>query len=204
VAALATGVAPAGGQTQVIAGTAQGAYRSDDRGATWTLVNGLPATDFNAVQFNPANSDQVYVASDGDAGSGGVFRSLDRGATWSPLGAGLPDHPRVTALALQPLSPVQVMASNWNPTSATAGVYRITDPGATVTGATATPSATANVRASPSPRPSIVNEPVGRRPSSGQDWEKLGIAVLVLVLVAAVVSLRRWRIRREDQRTYLR
>jgi hypothetical protein len=204
VAAIATGLAPAGGQPPVLAGTAQGAYRSDDRGATWILVNGLPATDFNAVQFNPANSDQIYVASDGDAGSGGVFRSLDRGATWSPLGSGLPDHPRVTAVALQPLSPVQVMAANWNPTSATAGVYRITDPGAAVTGATAAPSASATVRASPTPRPSIVNEPVGRRPASGGDWEKLGIALVALVLVAAVVSLRRWRIRRQDQRTYLR
>ena len=204
VAAIATGLAPAGGQAPVLAGTAQGAYRSDDRGATWILVNGLPATDFNAVQFNPANSDQIYVASDGDAGSGGVFRSLDRGATWSPLGAGLPDHPRVTALALQPLSPVQVMAANWNPTSATAGVYRITDPGAAVTGATAAPSASATVRASPTPRPSTVSEPGGRRSTAGQDWEKLGIAVIVLLLIAGVVSLRRWRIRREDQRTYLR
>ncbi len=203
VAALASGAAPSGGQPPILAGTAQGAYRSDDRGTTWTVVSGLPASDFNAVEFNPANSDQIYVGSDGDAGSGGVFRSLDRGATWSPLGSGLPDHPRVTALALQPLSPVQVVAANWNPTTGAAGVYRITDPGAAVTGATPTPSASATVRASPTPRPSTVSEPVGRPSTSGQDWQKLGIAVLALLLIAGVVSLRRWRLRREDQRTYL-
>ena len=203
-AALTTGATPSGGQPPILAGTAQGAYRSDDRGGTWTVVNGLPATDFNVVQFNPANSDQIYVGSDGDGGSGGVFRSLDRGATWSPLGLGLPDRTRVTALALQPLSPVQVVAASWNPTTGAAGVYRITDAGAAVTGATATPSATATARASPTPRPSSVGESGSRASTSGQDWQKLGIAVLALGLIAGVVFLRRWRLRREDQRTYLR
>ncbi len=205
VAAVATGSPPSGGQPPILAGTAQGVYRSDDRGVNWAVVNGLPATDFNVLQFNSANSDQIYVGSDGDAGSGGVFRSLDRGATWSPLGLGLPDHPRVTALALQPASPVQVVAANWNPTTGAAGVYKITDPGAAVTGASATPSASASGRASASPSPkSTASEPVARPAASGQDWQKLGIAVLALALIGAVVSLRRWRLRREDQRTYIR
>jgi photosystem II stability/assembly factor-like uncharacterized protein len=94
VVSLATGAAPSGGaEPPVLAGTSLGVFRSDDRGATWAQVNGLPATDYNVVLFNQSNPDQIYVASDGDQGLGGVLRSLDRGATWSPLGTGLPPVP---------------------------------------------------------------------------------------------------------------
>src|SRR5207249_104412 len=83
------------------------------RGVTWSPLAGLPVSDFNIAAFNPANPDQIYVGSDGDQGTGGVFRSLDRGASWSTFGAGLPSKPRITALALQPLNPPQVVAAAW-------------------------------------------------------------------------------------------
>src|SRR3989440_1436319 len=144
VSALAVASAASGGtDPPVLAGTSQGLFRSDDRGVTWSALAGLPTTDFNIAFFNPANADQIYAASDGDQGNGGVFRSLDRGASWSTFGAGLPVKPRITGLALQPLSPAQVIAAAWNPTDDSAGAYRIADPAATVAGVTATAASSA-------------------------------------------------------------
>ena len=204
VAALAVGSAPSGGtDPPVIAGTSQGLFRSDDRGATWTLVGGLPTTDFNLVLFNPANPDQIYAGSDGDQANGGVFRSLDRGASWTTFGAGLPAKPRVTALALLPLNPAQVVAATWNPTDGSAGAYRIADPAATVAGVTPTtaPGATATTPAAPRLKVPAVTTRV--QPSRGTlAYQPYAVAVVALLALGAVVILRRWRIRREDRRTY--
>jgi hypothetical protein len=204
VASLAVGSAPSGGtDLPLIAGTSDGLFRSDDRGANWSPLAGLPTTDFNAVLFNPANPDQIYVGSDGDQGNGGVWRSLDRGATWSTFGAGLPSKPRVTAIALQPLNPAQVVASSWNPTDGSAGTYRIADPAAALTGVspTATPvtSATARVTATAG-LPSIPTRVP--RSSSAPAYQTYAVAFTVLLALVAVILLRRWRIRREDRRTY--
>lgn len=204
VAALATGSAPSGGtDPPVIAGTSEGLFRSDDRGATWTAVGGLPTTDFNVVLFNPANPDQIYAASDGDQGNGGVFRSLDRGASWTTFGAGLPAKPRVTALALQPLNPAQVVAATWNPTDGSAGAYRIADPAATVAGVTPTaaPSTSATASAAPRLRVPTVTTRVQRSPGTPA-YQPYAVALVALLALAAVIVLRRWRIRREDRRTY--
>src|SRR5207245_2396318 len=132
VASVSVGGLPASASDRpVVVGTAGGLFRSDDAATTWTQVGGLPETDFNLALFNPANPEQLYVASDGDLGAGGVFRSLDRGSTWSPVGFGLPAHPRVTALALQPAAPLTVFAATWNPTTQQVGLYHIPDPDAT-------------------------------------------------------------------------
>ncbi|TME55834.1 MAG: hypothetical protein E6I60_05255 [Chloroflexi bacterium] len=202
VASLAVGSAPSGGtERPVLAGTSQGLFRSDDRGVTWSPLSGLPTTDFNLALFNPANPDQIYVGSDGDQGNGGVFRSLDRGASWSTLGAGLPIKPRITALALQPLNPVQLVTAAWSPTDGSAGAYRIQDPAATVAGATpgGAPSATSHAPASP--RASAVPAPV-RRPTGGPSYAPYAVALTALLALAAVILLRRWRLRREDDRAY--
>ena len=204
VAALATGSAPSGGSDPpVIAGTSQGLFRSDDRGANWTAVGGLPTTDFNQVLFNPANPDQVYAASDGDQGNGGVFRSLDRGVSWTTLGAGLPGKPRVTALALQPLNPAQVVAATWNPTDGSAGTYRIADTAATVAGVapTAAPASSATTPATPKLRVPAVTGRVQRSPGTPA-YQPFAVGLVALLALAGVIVLRRWRIRREDRRTY--
>jgi len=201
VASIAVGSAPSGGtERPVLAGTSQGLFRSDDRGLTWSPLSGLPTTDFNLALFNPANPDQIYVASDGDQGNGGVFRSLDRGASWSTFGAGLPVKPRITALALQPLNPAQVVAAAWNPTDGSAGGYRIQDPAATVAGVTSTAAPSATGQASATPRAGTA-APV-RRPTGSPAYAPYGVALAALLALAAVVLLRRWRIRREDQHSY--
>jgi len=204
VASLAVASAPSGGtDPPVLAGTSEGLFRSDDRGVTWGPLAGLPTTDFNSVFFNPANADQIYAGSDGDQGNGGVFRSLDRGASWSTFGAGLPVKPRVTALALQPLSPAQVIAATWNPTDDSAGAYRVADPAATVAGVTPTvaPSASGQVPATPRASAAAASGPAGRSTATPA-YATYGVAVAALLALGLVVLVRRWRIRREDQGAY--
>ncbi|HEY9288855.1 MAG TPA: hypothetical protein VIT43_12620, partial [Candidatus Dormibacteraeota bacterium] len=203
VASLAIASGPSGGtDPPVLAGTSEGLFRSDDRGATWAAIGGLPTSDFNVALFNPANPDQIYAASDADQGNGGVFRSLDRGASWSPLGAGLPSKPRVTALTLQPLSPAEVVASTWNPTDGSVGVYRIADTAASIAGASPTATAAATARPSATARASIPAPAPVRRSSGSIAYQPYAAAAAILLALIAVLFLRRWKIRREDRRTY--
>ena len=202
VASLAVAPAASGGtDPPVLAGTSQGLFRSDDRGVTWSPLAGLPTSDFNIAFFNPANPDQIYAGSDGDQGNGGVFRSLDRGASWGTFGAGLPIKPRVTALALQPLNPAQVIAATWNPTDGSAGAYRIADPAATVAGVTATPAASASSHASATPRAASGPAPV-RRSSGTPAYATYAAALAALLALGAVILARRWRVRREGQNSF--
>jgi hypothetical protein len=203
VAAIAVGSAPSGGaDLPVLAGTSQGLFRSDDRGVTWSPLAGLPTTDVNLALFNPANPDQIYVGSDGDQGNGGVFRSLDRGASWSTFGTGLPAKPRITALALQPLNPAQVVAAAWNPTDGSAGAYRIQDPAATVAGVTPTAAPSATSHASATPGASAATPTPVRRATGSPAYATYGVAVAVLLALGAVILVRRWRVRRDDERSY--
>ena len=203
VAALAVASAASGGtDPPVLAGTSQGLFRSDDRGATWSPLAGLPSGDFNIAAFNPANPDQIYVGSDGDQGTGGVFRSLDRGASWSTFGAGLPSKPRITALALQPLNPAQVVAATWNPTDGSAGVYRIADPAASLAGVTPTTAPSASTTASAAPRPSVAGPVPVRRTSGAPAYASYAAAAAVLLALVGVVLTRRWRLRRAGRNSY--
>jgi hypothetical protein len=203
VASLAVASAASGGtDPPVLAGTSQGLFRSDDRGVTWSPLAGLPTTDFNIALFNPANPDQIYAGSDGDQGNGGVFRSLDRGASWSTFGAGLPVKPRITALALQPLNPAQVVAAAWNPTSGSAGAFRIADPDATVAGVTASAAPSASSHASATPRPATAGPAPVRRSSGTPAYATYAVAVAALIALGAVILTRRRRIRRESQNSF--
>jgi hypothetical protein len=203
VASLAVASGPSGGaDPPVLAGTSQGLFRSDDRGGTWSPLVGLPTTDFNIALFNPANPDQIYAGSDGDQGNGGVFRSLDRGASWSTFGSGLPVKPRITALALQPLNPPQVVAAAWNPTNGSAGAYRIADPAATVAGVTASAAPSASSHPSATPRPATAGPAPVRRSSGTPAYATYAVAVAALLALGAVILARRWRTRREDQNSF--
>jgi hypothetical protein len=156
------------------------------------------------VLYNPNSSDQVYAGSDGDQGQGGIFRSLDKGSTWSPLGFGLPTHPRITALGIVSLSPLQVLCAIWNPTAGSAAVFQVSDASATGSNgsrATSTPSASARPTA-----PAASAAPgVGVRPARGQSplARNLGLALALLALVA-VLAVWRWRLRRADARGFRR
>ncbi|HEY0492565.1 MAG TPA: hypothetical protein VGD57_03765 [Candidatus Dormibacteraeota bacterium] len=203
VASIAVAPAASGGsQPAVIAGTSQGLFRSDDRGSTWSTVSGLPAGDINLVLFNPANADQIYVASDTDLGNGGVFRSLDRGASWSALGAGLPARPRITALALQPLSPLQVVAAAWNPTTGQAGAYRIQDAAAAIGGTSASNAPSASARPTAAPQSSSPQSVAPKLRTPLVLSPSFAVIVALIVAIGLFAIVRRWRMRREDRRTY--
>ncbi|HEY8679298.1 MAG TPA: hypothetical protein VIN39_11815 [Candidatus Dormibacteraeota bacterium] len=203
VASIAVAAAPSGGtEPPVIVGTSQGLFRSDDRGTSWSPLNGLPTADFNVAVFNPANPDQIYVGSDGDQGNGGVFRSLDRGSSWSTFGTGLPARPRITALVLRPLNPPEIVAASWNPTSGQAGAYRIADPAAAVVGVAPSVSGSAAARPTPAP-PVTAAVPVVTRPHVNQPASATyAVALAVLMALVLFALVRRWRMRREDRRTY--
>jgi photosystem II stability/assembly factor-like uncharacterized protein len=109
------------------AGTSQnGAFTSDDAGATWIGLNqGLIATVITALVVHPLHASVVYAVLPGT----GVFKSIDAGVTWiatSPLA-------NVTAVAVDGLQPSTVWAgTSVVVRSGTAGgLYRSDDGGAT-------------------------------------------------------------------------
>lgn len=88
------------------------AFRSDDRGATWTrLLAGLPPPidDRRRIAFIEADAnvpDRVWLGhrlQDGTTGPA-LFRSDDRGATWQTVGAGIVDRDVVGLAFLSPTS----------------------------------------------------------------------------------------------------
>ena len=91
------------------AGTDDGkAWRSSDRGASWTDISaGLPGRWVTRVVPDPVDPLAVYVTESGftvDVQSALVFRSGDRGATWSNVSANLPNAP-ANDLIVDPADP---------------------------------------------------------------------------------------------------
>ncbi len=91
-----------------------GIFKSSDRGASWSSVDGgLPiATSVSALAIDPANPAIVYAALRID----GVVKSSNRGSRWRAMNAGLPevepsrDVPWVETLAIDPSNSATVYA----------------------------------------------------------------------------------------------
>jgi hypothetical protein len=82
-----------------------GLYRSEDGGATWTMIDGREMTaalnDLRCpVVFHPVASDTIYAFGT----YRGIRRSADLGRIWTTIVAGAGGGPRVSALALDPSS----------------------------------------------------------------------------------------------------
>jgi hypothetical protein len=99
---LVTALAAGAGRAPLLfaAGAIDGAFRSDDGGATWKEINeGLerdqthPAAVIFAILIDPRQPNLVWAGSEG-----GVYRSLDGGAHWTRTSSGLSCF--VTALAI--------------------------------------------------------------------------------------------------------
>jgi photosystem II stability/assembly factor-like uncharacterized protein len=103
---LALAASPNYGQDQtVLAGTANGIYKSTNGGNSWTLVG--PSCPVYALSFSPdyAKDQTVYAGTCGC----GVFESRNGGEAWTAMNAGL-DNLCVHSLAITPTRPWTLLA----------------------------------------------------------------------------------------------
>ena len=157
----------------VYAGTsADGAFRSDDGGDSWTNVKaGLPdAVRVDTITVDPDDSNVVYATFGSFAR--GVYRTDNGGQQWTARNGGLPDDASKTVweVAIDPEAPANIYAAT------DAGVYYSTNRG----GAWQLPTTPVNdetqsVAVDPSPGSSIVyaGGPGGsifKSSDAGHDW----------------------------------
>ena len=98
------------------------AFRSDDRGATWTNITGsLPWHGVRVIVQAPSHT--VLFLTEG----AGLFRSTDRGATWNPFGnASFADD-----LEIDPNNPSRMFGGDVYSSGRVGGVFLSTDGGVT-------------------------------------------------------------------------
>jgi photosystem II stability/assembly factor-like uncharacterized protein len=88
----------------VYAGSEVGLYRSDDNGASWTLLESpMAGMQIWSVAIDPRDRDVIFAGTKPPA----IFRSSDAGKSWQRLSAGIPEEcpigpPRVTNLVIDP------------------------------------------------------------------------------------------------------
>jgi len=87
------------GGTSLFAGAVR-AWRTDDRGSTWTHLSGGP-DDPNAFSLlavpNGSGGHDLFMGT-----ANGIYRSSNLGASWSPSGNGVPSNLSIYALASGP------------------------------------------------------------------------------------------------------
>jgi hypothetical protein len=71
-------------------------WRTDDAGAHWTRLTGVPERWVNAIVVDPADAQHVYAAFSGyrqGSDAGNVYETHDGGATWANISQNLPNGP---------------------------------------------------------------------------------------------------------------
>jgi len=97
VAIAAQKVFVAGGQ--LFGSQYMGVYQSDDYGLTWTNIStSFPSQVSNAIVIDPANTDNMFVATEGD----GIYSSTDGGASWNFDATGAGENGAARCLFLKP------------------------------------------------------------------------------------------------------
>jgi photosystem II stability/assembly factor-like uncharacterized protein len=100
----------------LVAGTLEGVYRSDDAGASWTLISPLGSQEIHEVEsiaVNPVNPEIIY------AGTWHLpWRTTDGGKHWESIKQGVIEDSDVFSIIVDPVSPGIVYAS------ACSGIYK--------------------------------------------------------------------------------
>ncbi len=135
-----TAIAAIPGNPNVIyLGSASGGiFKTVDSGGSWKAIFDKYPPSIGAIAISPANPNLIWVGT-GEANprnnvidGHGVYFSSDAGASWRFMGLG--DAGAISRVLIDPQDPnrvfVAVLGNIWKP-SATRGVYRTTDGGAT-------------------------------------------------------------------------
>ena len=192
VAALAGGPAPRQGGGPLLVGTNTGLYVTRDQGGSWQKLTGgdVPDTDVSSLATAPRHADRVYIASDGGGSSqGGLWVSPDAGGHFSSLAAPVPG---VTAVAVSGDDSPALIVATFRAADHAVALWTYRDTGGQPKGPAAAPSprtARPAGGAAPASRGGFPLADVVARPET--PYLVLGLAALALVVLAAVVSLRR-------------
>ncbi len=86
-----------------------GVFLSTNGASSWSTINtGLPFAVFFSVTADPTNSTTVYVGSN----NAGVYRSTNSGGNWTSIAGGTLNNTRITALAVDPVTPTNLYAGS--------------------------------------------------------------------------------------------
>lgn len=97
-------------------GYGDGIYRSTDGGKSWKNMGLKNSEHLSKIIVHPANSDIIWVASQGplwsEGGDRGFYKSVDGGATWKKT-LGDEKWTGVTDIAIDPRDPNRLYAATW-------------------------------------------------------------------------------------------
>ncbi len=110
----------AGTITNTYTGSTVGILRSNDAGASWSLVNnGLGNLDINQLVINPLDTGTLFAATEN-----GLYKTHDGGQNWQSSGSGLPGGSVINHIAINPADTNIVFAGTQGD-----GIYKSTDGG---------------------------------------------------------------------------
>lgn len=191
-------------EAPILVGNLKGLYLSTNGASSWQQVNLGQGVlwSVNTIAFDPENPALVYVGGDnGGSSGGGVQRSVNGGASWGPWQAGLPASD-VTGLAVEPTNPVTVLAALWHGTTREAATAKMVDTSAPGPVPLQAVGAISPIAISPPPTPAATPTPAPRHRAnpgprlSVPAWAPpAAVAVLLVLIVATVMGLRRRRAR---------
>jgi hypothetical protein len=181
---------PVGDTRPVIVGTNAGLFASTDDATSFTPLSGggqLPSTDYTEVAFITDHFDRFYAASDGGgSGAGGLWRTNDAGQTFTSLA---PPMRSITALGVSNDESPTLYVATFRPSDHVAALWTYHDTGGTPQGPLGSPTPVASgTRTAPASSPGSTVLDLLRSPQA--PYVGLGLAALLVVLLAAVAHLR--------------
>jgi ligand-binding sensor domain-containing protein len=155
---------------ELVAGTLQGVYRTEDRGLHWQEISPAGSTEIHEVEsvaIDPYDAGIIY------AGTWHLpWKTMDGGQHWQEINKGVIDDSDVFAIIADPSRPSVIYAS------ACSGIYRSLDYGADfrkVQGIPSTARRTRSLRMDPTDRRTVyagTTEGLYKTTDEGEDWTR--------------------------------